>query len=353
MDEPDLSLRQEFIDWLWRLGRPVQITGGSAPSALPDSIHEVEAQLVRIEARICVPLNITSRLVGLLVLGKKNSGVYSEEDFEILETLSNQAALAIHNFKLRRHLQDARELESFYKFTSFVIHDLRNVVSVLSMLSENARENMDRVEFRNSLTTTLEDSVDRMKQMLSRVSLVSNQVEISLEKVNLTDFIEKSVSEIRIKEGVDLQLRFETTCDLTVDPTQLEKVILNLLINAVEAMPGGGAVMVRTEDGSREELPPGIKAEWSPDEFVKISVSDTGVGMSPEFIRTRLFRPFQTTKNKGLGIGLYHCKEIVEAHGGRIWVNSLINAGTTFNVGFPVRLSETALEPISTLPAER
>jgi signal transduction histidine kinase len=108
--------------------------------------------------------------------------------------------------------------------------------------------------------------------------------------------------------------------DLYIDGDQMQKVIVNLLLNASEAVAGDGQISVATShDGGRAHL----------------TVSDTGCGMSRDFIETRLFKPFQTTKPQGMGIGLFHCKTIVEAHGGRIEVESGEGKGTTFRVFLP------------------
>src|SRR4030067_1290976 len=102
----------------------------------------------------------------------------------------------------------------------------------------------------------------------------------------------------------------------------MEKGIQNLLLNTLEAMPKGGRITIAPEIVN----PPGQSKE------VRISLSDSGVGLSPEYLRTRLFQPFSSTKKSGLGIGLFQSKEIVEQHGGRIWLESTPREGATFHI---------------------
>jgi signal transduction histidine kinase len=109
---------------------------------------------------------------------------------------------------------------------------------------------------------------------------------------------------------------------VSVDEEQIHKVLVNLMLNARDASGADGKIRVRT---------------WATDGWVCLSVSDNGCGMSPAFIAQKLFKPFQTTKAEGIGIGLFHSRMIVEAHHGRITVESREGAGTTFTIYLPAR----------------
>jgi len=123
----------------------------------------------------------------------------------------------------------------------------------------------------------------------------------------------------------DIEARLPDKLVATVEPERIENVVENLVINALEAMGANGGRLT-VEAGSLDG------------DYVFFSVADTGVGMSEEFKKTRLFRPFSTTKNKGIGLGLFTCREIVEAHGGRLEVESETGVGTRFRVVLPSRL---------------
>jgi signal transduction histidine kinase len=237
------------------------------------------------------------------------------------------------------NLQENKELESFYKFTSFVIHDLRNVVSVLAMLAENAKTNMDNADFRKSLVRTLSDSVNSMKGMLSKISMTTGKFNLNPEQVDIANLLENVISGIDIPDTIGIKTKIAQNVWVDTDPTQLRKVVTNLLLNAIEAAGDGGEIEIEMNIEDKSMLPVELAHEWTEAEFVKITVKDNGGGMSEEFIQRKLFRPFQTTKKKGLGIGLYHSKEIIKSLKAEIWVQSKLNAGTTFFIALSKNVS--------------
>ena len=129
-----------------------------------------------------------------------------------------------------------------------------------------------------------------------------------------------------VPSRIRLETRLECTPDVSIEPERFRSVLQNLVLNAVEAIPDTGTILVETltEDGA-----------------AVLTVSDTGRGMSPDFIRERLFRPFQTTKARGLGIGLYQCRQIVQQFGGNLSVESEEERGTRMIVRFPILPSST------------
>lgn len=334
-----MSTKQAFVDWLWRLGKPVIISGQNA-EALPLSFDDVRSEFEKMNAAICVPLNAKTKLIGLLLLGEKKRNRYTQEDIELLETVSNHSALAIQNLQLQEHIRQTTELESFYKFASFVIHDLRNTVSVLSMLADNAKIHLDDPEFRNNLKETLAGAVTQMKGMLSKVSMVSSSLSLSKVRLNVVELIEDVLQEVESVQKIEVVREYGSWVEIVADAHQLRKVIQNLILNAIEAMPSGGSLTIQVTHGGSEDLPARISTDWKVNSFLAISISDTGCGMSKEFIQKQLFKPFQTTKKKGLGIGLYHCREIIESHEGRIWAESEPNEGTCFIVALPEAAGE-------------
>jgi len=288
-------------------------------------------------AAICVPLNAKTKLVGLLVLARKKSGIYNQEDLQILETLSNHSALAIQNLKLQERLREATELESFYKFTSFVIHDLRNVVSVMAMLSTNAKKHMEDAEFRETLKNNLSSSVEKMRAMLSKVSMVSGSLSLAKTTILLVNLLESILDEIRLPANINVIKKFNLKPEIEVDQEQLRKVFRNLILNAIEALPDGGDITIEVSQGASGLIPLNIRSDWNTRRrFILVSVKDSGLGMTHDFMETQLFKPFQTTKKKGLGIGLYHCKEIIELHKGHIGASSQTGVGSCFYVSLPL-----------------
>ncbi|MCZ6821248.1 MAG: PEP-CTERM system histidine kinase PrsK [Calditrichaeota bacterium] len=323
----------EFVDWLWRRGESVRLFDEAELSRYPVSFEAVRERFEQLKACLCVPLQTKAGLVGLMVLGEKKAGRYVEEDLRILETLANHSALAIHSLTLQEDLRASKELESFYKLSSFVLHDLRNIASIIAMLAENARHNMDDPEFRENLTNTLAGSSSQIRKMLSKVSLASSSKrDIMIDCIDVAAQIQAVANEIVCDGQYQFDIQVQDGLTLYSDSTLLHKVLLNLMLNALDAMPEGGRLSIRAQPVTSAQPGDLHHVDGGTGPLVRISVSDTGCGISPDFIKKQLFRPFQTTKNKGLGLGLYHCKEIIESLGGRISVESQVNQGSTFHI---------------------
>ena len=165
-------------------------------------------------------------------------------------------------------------------------------------------------------------SVSHINHVIGRLSLLRHELKIRPVETNLDELVEESIAGLESMPDFSIVREFGSPPRLTLDREQIAKVVTNLVLNAKEAMAGRGSVRISTES----------RSSW-----VVLSVSDTGCGMAPEFISRSLFRPFQTTKKNGLGIGMFQSKMIVEVHGGRIEVASNPGQGSTFKVFLPVQ----------------
>ena len=222
--------------------------------------------------------------------------------------------------RLSESLAQAREFEAFHRLTSFVIHDLKNSISALSMLSDNALRHFDDPEFQRDAVRTLGRTVDRMKGLLGRLSSSPDAAHLQRGPVDLAALALEASVPLAKNPKIELVQQLAPLPPLSADAGALLRVIENLVSNAVQALEGPGTITLKTyESGGCAVL----------------AVADTGCGMSEEFMRKSLFSPFRTTKKHGWGIGLYQTKGIVEAHGGTIEVSSKEGAGTTFYVGLP------------------
>ncbi|MGA2955571.1 MAG: XrtA/PEP-CTERM system histidine kinase PrsK, partial [Thermodesulfobacteriota bacterium] len=262
------------------------------------------------EARIdlCVPLRAASNLVGILTLAEKvSSEPFSFEDLELLKTVADQAAANLLTLRLTDRLQQAKEMEAFQVMSAFFMHDLKNLASRLSLVTQNLPVHFDNPDFRNDALRTISQSLDKINGMCNRLSLLSQKLELQFTEVDLNELVKNVLA------GLDSLLKAKPVADLNplpkliLDPEQIQKVLTNLLLNANEAIRNGEGIQVST--GQQGNL-------------AVFSVTDNGCGMSKEFINRFLFRPFQTTKKQGMGIGLFHSKQIIEAHQGRIEVES-------------------------------
>lgn len=273
--------------------------------------------------RYCVPLNAAGQLIGIMTLSEK---VFYEplsfEESELVKNIADQAAAGLLNLRLSEQLRQAKELEAFQSMSAFFMHDLKNLASKLSLVTQNLPVYMDNPEFRADALKTISQSVAKINAMSSRLSLLSQKLELVFKETSMHELIEATVADVKNYAKVTVSLNLNPVPPLSIDREQIRKVIENLLLNASDALGQDGEITVSTRH----------KDNW-----VEISVRDNGRGISREFIEKSLFRPFQTTKKQGMGIGLYHCKTIVEGHGGRIEVESEEGKGTTFRVLLPVK----------------
>lgn len=270
---------------------------------------------------LAVPLTWGERLLGVIFLGQERDGEpYGPEDLEFLTTVGEQAAGALALADVVETSARAREFEAFHRLTSFVLHDVKNSVSALSMLSRNALDHFDDPEFQRDALRTISSTAARMKALLARLQAPGREALIAREDVKLDVVVADVLAGLRLRPGVSIVTDLEPVT-VAGDPEALATVVSNLVGNAVEAVPGEGTVTVRTR----------AEAGWA-----VVEVADTGVGMSDEYVRDSLFVPFRSSKPGGWGIGLYQAREIVHRHGGRITVASRPGEGTTFTVGLPL-----------------
>ncbi len=269
-------------------------------------------------------LTIGGEARGFIALGPKDFGrVWTEEDREFLATITDQAALTLENLLMEERYLESKQLESFNRFASFVIHDLKNTVGMLSLTAENARDNIHDKEFQADAIDTVERSVQKMRQLIDSLNAHKAPAAISKTMTDLTAATEDriaSVEQLASKKGVTLNLESGINSKVFVDPSALSRILDNLVLNSIEAITDGGSVEVR------------LTLE---DETLTIVVCDDGPGFDISYLEEKLFRPFMSTKKNGLGVGLVLCKSLTEAHGGHISVSNLPTGGATVKVEIP------------------
>jgi len=189
------------------------------------------------------------------------------------------------------------------------------------MLIENAEEHIDNPDFRSDMFATLRGTVARMKDLTQKLKNIPEKPSFDKKPVNLKALVCSAIEDV--KENMPtIDLRYSGVDVIAqADSNEIRKVLLNLFLNSHDAVEGSGEIRVRTDRN-------GAKAF--------ITVSDNGCGMSEDYVANHLFRPFRTTKEKGLGIGLYQCRQIVEAQGGNIEVESRQGEGTAFSIRLPL-----------------
>ena len=264
---------------------------------------------------------------GFLTLNERiTKEPFNVEDFSLLKTFGDQAAAIVANRRMTQELQRAKEMEAFQTLSTFFVHDLKNLASRLSLALQNLPAHFENPDFRKDLLATMAKSVSKIDTMTARLSSITKGMELSPVECDLNALIRETLEGLNGSMTASLTDELEDIPKVRLDREQIQKVLTNLMLNAQEAVGKGGHVAVRTS----------LENGW-----VLLSVQDNGCGMSDEFVQNALFKPFQTTKKQGLGIGLFHSKQIIEAHGGRIEVESEQGTGSTFRVLLPAESRAT------------
>ncbi len=280
------------------------------------------SQFIKGGRRACAPLAVGGEFLGLIILGDRIGGVpFSGQDFDLLKCVGDEIAASLLNLRLSRKLLQARELEAFQTMSAFFVHDLKNAASTLNLTLDNLPAHFHDPAFREDAFRGIAKSVAHINRLIERLSLLRHELKIVPLEEDLNDWISRSLADFEKNSGVNIVKDFNPLPKVLFDREQLLKVLTNLTLNAKEASAEDPGICVATSQVNG----------WA-----VLSVSDHGCGMNPEFVRHTLFRPFQTTKKNGLGIGMFQSKMIVEAHRGKIEVQSESGKGTTFRVYLPV-----------------
>jgi putative PEP-CTERM system histidine kinase len=274
-----------------------------------------------------VPLIHGERLVGLVLLDHPLvRRPLDWEDFDLFRTAGIQAASYLAEAQSQQALADAQRFDEFNRRFAFIMHDIKNLVSQLSLVARNAERHADNPEFRADMIATLQSSVRKMHELLARLSNGSRRDAEPPRPVRV-EAVAAAVAEGKRRAH---PLRIEADGDLVAlaDPGRLEQALGHLVQNAIDASPAGEPVSIRFARRGGEAM---------------IEIMDRGAGMSADFVRTRLFHPFASTKETGFGVGAFEARALVAAMGGRIEVESREGEGSRFTVFLP--LGEQDLAP--------
>ena len=273
-------------------------------------------------SRTCVPLVGSGHLLGVMTLADRVGGVlFSLQDFDLLRCVGDQVAAGLLNVHLSQKLLQAKELEAFQTMSAFFVHDLKNTASTLNLMLQNLPVHFDNPDFREDALRGMAKTCEHINDLISRLSMLRHDLQIKPVESNLNDVVTGVLSDLKGAAGMPLVKNLRPCPAVLLDKEQITKVVTNLVLNASEAISQSGEIRIETSQNNG----------WA-----VLLVADNGCGMTPEFMSRALFRPFQTTKKKGLGIGMFQSKMIIEAHGGRIEVESEVRKGTSFRVLLPI-----------------
>jgi putative PEP-CTERM system histidine kinase len=274
--------------------------------------------------RIGVPLVAGDRWLGLAILADRVSGLrYTFEEYDLLKSIGDQIAVSLLNLRLAGELMLGKEREAFQNISAFFVHDLKNTASTLNLMLQNLPVHFDDPAFRKDALQGISKAAGRINQLIERLSALRHKLDLKPTECDLNQLVTEALEALNGISDVELVKELSPLPKLQADREQLQSVIMNVLLNARDAVGSKGQVTVRTHQS---------------DGWAALLIADNGCGMSSGFIRDSLFRPFQTTKKKGLGIGMFQSKMIVEAHRGTIQVQSEPGIGTTFRIMLPLKL---------------
>jgi len=289
------------------------------------------------ESEVCIPLITRQKLIGIYNIGKKmNGNMFSHEDLAMLETLGNQAAVAIENARLYEDLKKseaqmrrADRLAALGTLTAGLAHEIRNPLVAIKTFTQLLPERFDDIEFRDHFLKVTSGEVDRICSLVNELLEFARPSEPNFHEDDINDVAEKIIllvdneakkKDIKINREYDKKIP-----PIMIDKEQIKQVLLNLFLNAIEATSENGIITFET----------GLIHKNNHRDYVQIKIHDTGEGISEDDLE-QIFTPFFTTKDKGSGLGLSISYKIVEEHMGHIEVKSKVGNGSTFYVYLPL-----------------
>lgn len=283
-------------------------------------------------AWLVIPLLLDDKLFAVLVLGRARAERdLTWEDFDLLKTVARQAASYLAQQRSDEALAEARQFEAFNKRFAFVAHDIKNLVSQLSLLLANSEKQRDNPQFQTAMIETVRRSLEKLNMMLRQLRAEPPRQQsagrIALGTL-LRDFLAQH-QQYACPVSLDI---VQPAAVVAADDQRLRTVLGHLIQNAVDAAGVEGNVALRVS--TRHDL-------------AVVEISDNGPGMDAAFVRDRLFRPFDTTKTAGYGIGAYESREYARSLGGVIEVDTAPGKGTTMRLCLPLATASNAAAPAS------
>lgn len=276
-----------------------------------------------------VPLSHEGRLAGLVILEHPSIRRRLDwEDFDLFRTAGIQAASYIAEARGQQALADARRFDEFNRRFAFILHDIKNLVSQLSLVTRNAERHADNPEFRADMIATLQSSVRKMNDLLARLSPGAARESDPPRAMAVQPLLEAVAAAKQRQHPV--RASAEAGLVAMADPNGLEQALTHLVQNAIDASEADIPVVLRAFESGGD---------------IAIEVIDRGAGMSAEFVRTRLFQPFASTKEQGFGVGAFEAKSLIAAMGGRLEVESRPGDGTRFTLFLSGAESRTSYVP--------
>ncbi len=281
---------------------------------LPDWLREAP------DAWAMIPLLHFDKLVGVVVLARPADPRNLDwEDFDLMRVVGQQLASYLAEQAGQQALLESARFDEFNRRIAFVMHDIKNLASQMSLLARNAEKHAEKPEFRADMLVTLKNSADKLNGLLARLNRYGANGSEKREPFQLLGVVEKVAAQYADIHPVTLVQR--EMAEVTGDAEALEQALVHLVQNAIDATDTEAPVCLSV-------LNDGLRAE--------VEILDSGSGMTAEFVRDGLFKPFVSSKNAGFGIGAFEAREMIRAMGGRLDVDSREGLGTRFTVSIPL-----------------
>ena len=301
---------------------PIVVKLGKRDDAVPVESGQAGDPLGSSGAALCFPIRAQGRVVAFIALGRPLHGEsYGTDDEDLLRGIAHHVGMLLAHASLTEDRRASVELEALHRFSVFCLHDLKNLAARLSLVAQNAEQHGRDPAFQDSAMRTVKDTAVKMTALMSKLSLKSmTQPQAGVpESIDLRALLDDVVAPLERDPMVRLSVSGAPAAPILAVREHMHQVLLNVVLNAKQSLTGSGDICVSLAqvDGS-----------------IVVTVDDTGRGIPHERLDS-LFRPAQSSRPGGLGIGLYQCKQIVEAHQGTIQVRSTVGKGTQVRIELP------------------
>jgi signal transduction histidine kinase len=326
--KPNLPVAESQVGVVVRGKRPLAVLNVQESHRY----HHIEvARAEGLVSLLSVPLLYRGEATGVLNVYTGEQHRFDNEEIRLLSALAHLSAIAIEKARLYEKVVDVEEqlrqnekLSALGLLAAEIAHEIRNPLTVMKMLFHSLGLRFDVGDARATDAAVIHEKMEQLDKIVERLLRFARTSEPEFQRANLNAIIEDVLLLVRHKlgqQGIELRKKLaEPLAEVPCDPTQIEQVLLNLILNAAQAMPQGGTLTLTT---------------GSDNDRVSFTVGDTGQGMTAEQ-QSKLFQPFLTTKPSGTGIGLAIVRKIVDTHRGRVEVRSRPGKGTQFRVALPL-----------------
>ena len=317
---PNISAQSPLVEFIRRDGWLIDLAEYERAPAMYKGLELPEWMSDHESLWLIVPLMFRQQLIGLVTLAKApGPPILNYEDRDLLKTVGSHLAVHLAQERADSLLAEAQQFEAYNRLTAFLMHDLNNLIAQQSLIIRNAEKHKRNPEFVDDTMRTIANSVSRMTRVMDQ--LKHGEAASSRKLTGLNSVLKSAVERCSTSEPVPDLTVPDKEISIEVDADQFSMVMTHLIQNAQEATQNDGFVSVTAN---------------RIDDIIEIAISDNGCGMSPEFVRDKLFRPFDSTKgSQGMGIGAYQAREFARRLGGDIHVESGLGDGTKVMMTLP------------------